>query len=230
MTTARYHLKLLNYESLLVTGMVWALGAFLTWFAYHSFHQAEMTIAVLELVFPVPVAVLASALFANDPARELVCASERPIWLVVLARLGLIVGLLVLMALLFDGYLAALGLVVPGQGNWLERQLVWLAPALVLMLVALMASLWSRSATIGAAVAVGVWLLEVLLHQLLINEVLLHGAWLAASRRLFLFATFWETNAPYWLENRAWLVGVGIVLALGCFWRMSRSEWLLGGE
>jgi hypothetical protein len=230
MTTLRYHLKLLNYEYLLVMGVVWALGAFLTWFAYHSFNQDAMTIAVLELVFPVPVAVLASAIFASDPARELVCAAERPVWQVVLSRLGIILGLLLLMALLFDGYLAALGITLPGQGNWLERQLVWLSPALVLGLAALLASLWSRSATIGASVAVGVWLLEILLHQLLTKEVLLYGFWLSASQRLFLFATFWETTASFWLENRALLLGVGAVLALVCFWRLSRSEWLVGGE
>lgn len=230
MTTVRYHLKLLNYETLLVTGIVWALGAFLTWFAYHSFNQAQMTVAVLELVFPVPVAVLASAIFASDPARELVCTVERPVWQVVLSRLSIVLGLLLLMALFFDGYLAVLGITLPGQGNWLERQLVWLSPALVLLLAALLASLWSRSATVGASVAVGLWLLEILLHQLLVNEVILHGFWLSASQRLFLFATFWETNAPFWLDNRALLLGVGIILAMICFWRMSRAEWLVGGE
>ncbi len=230
MTVLRYHLKLLNYEYLLVTGIVWALGAFLTWFAYHSFNQAGMTIAVLEMVFPVPVAVLASAIFAGDPAREIICTAECPTWQVVLSRLCIVLGLLVVMALLFDGYLAALGVPLPGQGNWPERQLVWLSPALALMLAALLASLWSRSATVGAAVAVGLWLLEIILHGLLIDEAVLHGFWLSASQRLFLFATFWETNATYWVDNRVLLLVVCIILALICFWRVSRSEWLIGGE
>lgn len=30
MITLRYHLKLLNYDYLLITGIVWVLGAFLT--------------------------------------------------------------------------------------------------------------------------------------------------------------------------------------------------------
>src|SRR5262249_11176785 len=126
--------------------------------------------------------------------------------------------------------LVALGISLPGQGNWLERQLVWLSPALVLTLAALLASLWSRSATVGASVAIGLWLLEIILHGVLIGDVVLHGFWLDTSRRLFLFATFWGGDSPIWIDNRLALLGAGIVLALICFWRMSRSEWLVGGE
>jgi hypothetical protein len=230
MTTLRYHLKLLNYDYLLITGIVWALAAFLTWFTYHTFNQADMTISVLELVFPVPVAVLASAVFAGDPAREVVCATERPVWQIVASRIVVVLGLLVVMAVLFDGYLAALNIPLPGDGNWLEQQLVWLSPSLVLVFAALLASLWSRSATVGAAVAVGIWLLEIVLHSLLTDEVVLHGGWLDASQRVFLFATLWETGAPYWLLNRELLIGIAAALALACFWRMSRTEWLLGGD
>ncbi len=141
MTTLRYHLKLLNYDYLLVTSIVWALGAFLTWFTYHTFNQLDMTISVLELVFPVPVAVLASAAFAGDPAREVVCTAERPIWQIVASRLAIVLGLLVAMALLFDGYLAVLNIPLPGDGGWLEQQLVWLSPSLVLVFASLLASL-----------------------------------------------------------------------------------------
>ncbi len=230
MKTLCYHLKLLNYDYLLITVIVWALGAFLTWFAYHSFNQADMTISVLELVFPVPVAVLASAAFAGDPAREVVCTAERPIWQIVASRIAVVLGLLVVMAVLFDAYLALLNIPLPGDGTWLEKQLVWLSPALVLIFVSLLASLWSRSATVGASVAVGIWLLEIILHNLLVDDVVLHGAWLDASRRIFLFATLWETGAPFWLLNRELLAGIAAVLAVACLWRMSRTEWLLGGE
>ncbi len=230
MTTLRYHLKLLNYDYLLITGIVWALAAFLTWFTYHTFNQGDMTISMLELVFPVPVAVLASAVFAGDPAREVVCAAERPVWQIVAARVAVVLGLLVVMALLFDTYLALLGIPLPGDGGWLERHLVWLAPSLVLVFASLLASLWSRSATIGASVAVGVWLLEIVLHGLLVDDTVLQGFWLDVSRRIFLFATLWEKGTPFWLENRAWLIGIAAALAAACLWRMSRAEWLLGGD
>jgi hypothetical protein len=161
MTTLRYHLKLLNYDYLLISGIVWALGAFLTWFTYRTFNQGDMTISVLELVFPVPVAVLASASFAGDPAREVVCAAERPVWQIVASRVAVVLGLLMVMAVLFDGYLAILNIPLPGDGNWLEKQLVWLSPSLVLVFASLLASLWSRSATVGASVALGIWLLEI---------------------------------------------------------------------
>ncbi len=230
MITLRYHLKLLNYDYLLITGIVWALGAFLTWFTYHTFNQGDMTISILELVFPVPVAVLASAVFAGDPAREVVCAAERPVSQIVASRVAVVLGLLVVMAVLFDGYLAALHIPLPGDGGWLEQQLVWLSPSLVLIFAALLASLWSRSATVGAAVAVGIWLLEIVLHQLLVDDVVLHGGWLASSQRIFLFATLWEKGAPYWLLNREVLIGIAAALALACLWRMSRTEWLLGGD
>ncbi|HEY7357312.1 MAG TPA: hypothetical protein VH590_12625 [Ktedonobacterales bacterium] len=230
MMTLRYHLKLLNYDYLLITGIVWALGAFLTWFTYHSFNQGDMTISILELVFPVPVAVLASAAFAGDPAREVVCATERPVWQIVASRVAVVLGLLVVMAVLFDGYLAVLHVPLPGDGGWLEQQLVWLSPSLVLIFAALLASLWSRSATVGAAVAVGVWLLEIVLHSLLVDDVVLQGFWLDASQRSFLFATLWEKGAPYWLVNREVLIGIAAALALACLWRMSRTEWLLGGD
>jgi len=230
MTILRYHIKLLNYDYLLITGIVWALGAFLTWFTYRTFNQGDMTISVLELVFPVPVAVLASAAFAGDPAREVICAAERPVWQIVAARVAVVLGLLIVMAVLFDAYLAALNIPLPGDGNWLEKQLVWLSPALVLLFASLLASLWSRSATVGASVAVGIWLLEIVLHGLLVNDVALHGAWLDVSQRIFLFATLWEKGAPYWLVNRELLIGIAAALALVCLWRMSRTEWLLGGE
>src|SRR5215467_4119481 len=105
MRTLRYHVKLLNYDYLLITSIVWALAAFLTWFTYHTFNQFDMTIGVLELIFPVPVVVLASAVFAGDPAREVVCAAERPVWQIVASRVAVLLGLLVVMAVLFDGYL-----------------------------------------------------------------------------------------------------------------------------
>ena len=230
MSILRYHLKLLNYDYLLIIGIVWALGAFLTWFAYHTFDQGDMTISMLELVFPVPVAVLASAAFAGDPAREVVCTTERPIWQIVASRIAIVLALLVVMALLFDVYLAALRIPLPGDGGWLEQQLVWLSPALVLVFASLLASLWSRSATVGAAVAVGIWLLEIILHDVLLSSAVLHGFWLDASRRSFLFATLWEKGAPYWLANREILIGIAAALAVACLWRMSRTEWLLGGE
>jgi hypothetical protein len=230
MTLLRYHLKLLNDDYLLVTGIVWALGAFLTWFTYHTFNQFDMTISILELVFPVPVAVLASAAFAGDPAREVVCTAERPVWQIVASRVAIVLGLLVAMALLFDAYLAVLKIPLPGDGGWLEQQLVWLSPSLVLVFASLLASLWSRSATIGASVALGVWLLEIILHDFLLSNAVLQGFWLEASRRSFLFATLWEKGAPFWLLNREVLIGIAAALALACFWRMSRSEWLLGGD
>ncbi len=230
MTTLRYHLKLLNYDYLLITGIVWSLGAFLTWFTYHNLNLGDMTISVLELIFPVPVAVLASAAFAGDPAREVICTAERPVWQIVASRVAVVLGLLVVMALVFDAYLAALNIPLPGDGGWLERQLVWLSPSLVLIFASLLASLWSRSATVGASVAVGVWLLEIVIHDLLVNDGALHGVWLDISRRVFLFATLWEKGAPYWLVNRELLIGIAAALAVACFWRMSRTEWLLGGE
>jgi hypothetical protein len=230
MKTLGYHLKLLNYDYLLITGIVWALGAFLTWFSYHTLNLGDMTISVLELVFPVPVAVLASAAFAGDPAREVVCTAERPIWQIVASRVAVVLSLLVVMAVLFDAYLAILNIPLPGDGSWLEKQLVWLSPSLVLIFASLLASLWSRSATVGASVAVGIWLLEIILHGLLVSDVVLHGAWLDVSRRIFLFATFWEKGAPFWLSNRELLVGIAALLAVACLWRMSRTEWLLGGE
>lgn len=230
MTILRYHVKLLNYDYLLITSVVWSLGAFLTWFTYRTFNQADMTISILELVFPVPVAVLASAAFAGDPACEVVCATERPVWQIVASRVAVVVGLLVVMALLFDGYLATLHIPLPGEGTWLERQLVWLSPSLVLIFVSLLASLWSRSATVGASVAVGIWLLEVILHDFLLSNAVLQGFWLDASRRSFLFATLWEQGAPFWLLNREILIGLAAALAAACLWRMSRTEWLLGGE
>ena len=92
------------------------------------------------------------------------------------------------------------------------------------------ASVWSRSVIIGASVAVGVWLLEIVLHGLLVDDTVLQGFWLDVSRRIFLFATLWEKGTPFWLENRAWLIGIAAALAAACLWRMSRAEWLLGGD
>jgi hypothetical protein len=230
MRTLRYHVKLLNYDYLLITGIVWALAAFLTWFTYHTFNQFDMTISVLELIFPVPVAVLASAVFAGDPAREVICTAERPIWRVVASRLAVVVALLVLMALLFDAYLAILKIPLPGDGGWLEQQLVWLSPSLVLIFVSLLASLWSRSPTMGAALAVGIWLLEIVLHDFLVNGTVLQGFWLDASQRLFLFATLWEKGVSFWLLNRELLLAICVPLVATCLWRLSRAEWLIGGE
>jgi hypothetical protein len=220
----------LNYDYLLITCVVWALAVFLTWFTSHTFNQFDMTISVLELIFPVPVAVLASAAFAGDPAREVVCTVERPIWQIVASRMAIVLGLLVVMALFFDVYLAALRIPLPGDGGWLEQQLAWLSPALVLVFASLLASLWSSSATVGAAVALGVWLLEIILHNFLLSSAVLQGFWLDASQRIFLFATLWESSAPFWLLNRELLIGIAAVLVLACLWRMSRTEWLLGGD
>ena len=54
---------------------------------------------LISFILGLPVAVLASAIFAGDPAREIICTAERPVWQVVLSRLSIVLGLLVVMAL-----------------------------------------------------------------------------------------------------------------------------------
>ena len=76
----------------------------------------------------------------------------------------------------------------------------------------------------------GAWLLEIVLHDILLSDAVLQGVWLDGSRRVFLFATLWEKGASFWLLNRALLIGIAAALAVACLWRMSRTEWLLGGE
>ena len=82
----------------------------------------------------------------------------------------------------------------------------------------------------GAALAIGIWLLEIILHDYLLSAMILQGFWLDASQRVFLFATLWEQGASFWLLNRELLLAICVPLIAACLWRLSRSEWLIGGE
>jgi hypothetical protein len=97
---------------------------------------------------------------------------------------------------------------------------MWLAPVLVMSMLALLFSLLTRNAPLGTVMA----------SLPLIADLLFHSDMLpvAGFRPFFIPFSIWEYDAPDWWENRLALVGISLLLAIACWLWLRREEHLLG--
>lgn len=132
------------------------------------------------MALPLIGGILAAYAVPDDPALELQFATPRPAWCTLAERLGLILAIIVAMAILFQGFLAVMGMDLSYLGSLWSRQLAWLVPSLALVAFgSAMSFAGARTAT-GAMMIGGLWIIQVIMRGWLLRDPF--------ARYLFVFA------------------------------------------
>lgn len=181
----------------LSSAAVMAMGFVVAWVGHHS--EAVSAIAPLVAAFGV------SQLYGpqHDPAFELTQATPTSPRVLLLARLVLVFGYDLALAL---GASAAVTLVVPGA---LATAVIasWLAPMTFLSALALFCSVWIGSPA-GITLAFGLWLLR----------------GVPAGIAFPLWALPWSVAYEAWWTRSSWLFALAGLLAWSGIWLAGRRE------
>jgi len=221
-----------RYEARIVGPWVFALPAFVACLfaiaaGMMAFKQAQhldiqrLVMTGLEGALPLAASIGVATIAAHEPALEVQLSMPRPYSHTALLRCGM---LLALTALIEGITVALLARVWPwtlsqSGGVWI---LAWL-PTLVWFagwggLLALLL----RNRAASAAILGVIWVVELAFH----GVFPLYG-W---TTPLYVYATMFSPEAPYWLLNRLELFGTGILLFIAIWLYLSNPEWRLRGE
>ena len=213
----RYHARIYRREHLWLPGALWALFALLVILMRSEAGRAfDVANAFLGFVLPLIAGILAASAIVDDSALELQLASPRAPWRTLLERLALLLGLVAAGALLYQGYVALLGVDLSPMGKLVARQLAWLTPSLALMGLGSVTALAFAQGTNGALAAGGIWLL-----QLLAKDWFVDSPW---ARYLFVFMAARYQAHPSFLANQLCLLGVSAILIAGASLLLKQEE------
>jgi hypothetical protein len=159
--------------------------------------------AFLAMILPMMGVVLASAALVGDPTLELQFATRRPSWRSLLERLGLLFGVIVVAAVLYQLYLMIIGVDLSLMGNLFARQIAWIVTTIAMMALSTLLTLLAVNGTIGVAVIGGLWVFQLILHDWF--ETSLWG------RYLYWFAGSRMVDSPDLPVIQLGLVGMAVV-------------------
>ncbi|WP_067170079.1 hypothetical protein [Microtetraspora niveoalba] len=185
---------------------------------------AFMLAGALEMVIPLITGMAAASSLGRDQAVELQLTLPVGYRSTVLRRLAATTG--------WTGLCAAAGSTVLTLGGWWELlpvtphgpavQLTWLAPALWLAALGLLASAAFSSAVAATTTVALVWVVEQVVAGPLQGSL--------PSRLLYLFATTRGTVPDDWTANRVVLLCTAAVLVAAAWPLLGRAERVLGGD
>ncbi|MCC5581322.1 hypothetical protein IMZ11_37530 [Microtetraspora sp. AC03309] len=187
-------------------------------------NTAFMLLASLEMAIPLMTGMAAASSLGRDHAVELQLTMPVGYRSTLLRRLAVTVGWTGLCALAGSALLAVGGWweLVPGAPRGLAVQLTWLAPALWLAALGLLASA-AFGGTVAATTTVAfVWVAEQVFAGPLQASL--------PSRLLYLFATTRGTVPDDWTANRIVLLCTAIPLVAAAWLLLGHAERVLGGE
>jgi hypothetical protein len=202
--------------------MVWLPAAFcalfliIGWMTQDTPTGFTVTAAFLGAALPLIGGILAAYAVLEDPALELHFATPRPDWLLLLERLGMILVLLAIFALIYQAALAALRIDLSPLGDLPARQLVWLAPTLATIALSAAMSFANRQAVAGAAVTGMIWFMQIILR-----DWFLQSAW---GRYLLLIMGSNYPENPALRGNQAALIALSLLLLLAAWALLRRQE------
>jgi len=128
---------------------------------------ARLSIARAYLGFIVPLigGILAAYSVLDDPALELRFSTPVRAERTLLTRIGLILMIQAVCALVFQLFVAALGIDLSPLGNLFRVQLVWFLPALALAALGCAGALAGAQTAMGAFLAGAVWLVQLMMNS-----------------------------------------------------------------
>lgn len=231
-TDSAPRLAAIRYEARAVGPLIFALPAFVAALfviatGMMAFKQAQhldiqhMVMTGLEGALPLAAGIGVATIAAQESALELQLSMPRPYRLTALLRCAM---LLALTALIEGLVVVALAWAWP----WTLSQtgsawiLTWLPTLIWFAGWGGMLALLLRSRATSAAILAVVWVVELAFHG-----VFPRFGW---TTPLYVYATMFSPDAPYWLLNRLELLGTGILLFIAMWLYLSNPEWRLRGE
>jgi hypothetical protein len=170
--------------------------------------------AYLGFIVPLVGGILAAYSVLDDPALELRFSTPVRAEQTLLARVGLILSIQAICALVFQLFAGALGIDLSPLGGWLSVQLVWFLPALALAALGCAGALAGAQTAIGAFLAGAVWLIQLIMNS-----------WLRLNARpAFLFLGVIAPDDPVLNLNRCVLFAGSIALLLISWILLRRQE------
>jgi hypothetical protein len=180
-----------------------ALLVLLTWMMPAAQTRYGLARAYLGFLLPLVGGILAAYAVLDDPAIELRFATPVGAAQMLFARVGLILGVQTLCALLFQVGARALDVDLTPLGGTLAVQLAWLVPTLALVALGTAGALAGANCGTGAFLVGALWL----------GELLMKSWILANGRHLYIFMGVVEPHHPDLLRSQ----GVAIAAAAGLF-------------
>jgi hypothetical protein len=213
---------MLRYQFLIRREQFWLPGALMGLFAAISVilgnhpYRVQSACALLAVVFPLVGGILAASAVVEDAALELQMAAPRPAWRTLLERSAVILGVIVVGGIVYQGWLAVLRIDTGIYGSLLDFQVVWLVPTVALIALAGLVAALTAQGTIAALVVGGVWLFEILARD-----------WLASSavgRRLLVFIGSFDPKAPDLWLSYACILALSAAMLVAAALLMRKSE------
>ncbi len=198
---------------------LWFPLAFLAFFIVivlimrHPMVRFSITRAYLGFIVPLIGGILAAYGVLDDPALELRFSTPVRAEQTLLARVGLILAIQAVCALVFQLFAAALGVDLSPLGGFFSVQLVWFLPTLALAALGTAGALAAAQTAMGAFLAGAVWLVQLLMNS-----------WLKLNARsVFLFLAVLAPGHPDLTLNRIVLF-VGSMALLLISWALLRRQ------
>lgn len=179
----------------------------------HPVPRFSISRAYLGFIVPLTGGILAAYSVLDDPALELRFSTPVRAEQTLLARLGLILAVQAVCAVVFQIFVAALGIDLSPLGNLFQVQLVWFLPTLALAALGTAGSLAGAQTSIGAFMAGAAWLIHLLMNS-----------WLRQNARpMFLFLGVIVPDSPDLLVNQCVLF-LGSMALLLISWALLRRQ------
>ena len=170
--------------------------------------------AYLGFIVPLTGGILAAYGVLDDPALELRFSTPVRAEQTLLARVGLILAVQAVCALVFQLFVGALGVDLSPLGGLFSVQLVWFLPTLALAALGTAGALAGAQTAMGAFLAGAVWLIHLLMNS-----------WLKLNARpVFLFLGVIVPDHPDLALNRFVLFAGSMALLLISWALLRRQE------
>ncbi|HEV2844259.1 MAG TPA: hypothetical protein VG477_05390 [Thermoanaerobaculia bacterium] len=180
----------------------------------HPVPRFSIARAYLGFIVPLTGGILAAYSVLDDPALELRFSTPVRAEQTLLARLGLILAVQAVCALVFQIFVAALGIDLSPLGGLFKVQLVWFLPTLALAALGTAGSLAGAQTSIGAFLAGAAWLIHLLMNS-----------WLRLNARpVFLFLGVIVPGDPKLALNQFVLFAGSMALLLISWALLRRQE------
>jgi hypothetical protein len=172
--------------------------------------------AFLGYLLPLLTGGLSAYAILSDPALELQFATKRSAVRMIVERLGTIFGIVVVIGILYQLGLSALGVSLSSWGGLWQRQWVWLVPCFTTLTLGAMASLWACNSHGGFALVGGLWILQLVARGWFFDHPIF--------RNLFLFYAAMDPLGEPRLQNQVVLGGLSLIFLVLTYCLLKKQE------
>jgi hypothetical protein len=162
--------------------------------------------AFLGYVLPLLSGGLSAYAILSDPALELQFATKQSAIRMIVERLGVIFGVVLVISLVYQLGLSALGVSLSSWGSLWQRQWVWLVPSFTTLTLGALVSLWMCNSHGGFAFVGGLWIFQLVARGWFVSHPIF--------RYLFLFYAAMDPFGKSRLQNQLILGGLSLIFLI----------------